>query len=135
MSPAAILSAIVHDILELRELVDDPRWDTYSTVVEVTDYAVAASAFRYVVDRPPIPSPVARHLGAFTRLRDSMGSEAPQPWSVCIVKIDRDTARATVNFVSPEHAGLWRIEPATYGRVAEALRPVAADFAGESASE
>jgi hypothetical protein len=29
MSPEAIVSAIVHDILERRDLVDDPQWDAY----------------------------------------------------------------------------------------------------------
>jgi hypothetical protein len=63
MSPEAILSAIVHDILELRDLVDDPQWDAYSA------------------------------------------------------------------------AGLWRIDPSTYWRIAEALRPVAADFPSDTTSE
>ncbi len=127
VSAEAILSAIVHDILELPELIADEQWDAYSTVVEVTEHAVAASAFRYTADRPPIPSPAPRDLGAFTRLRESMRSDAPRPWTVCIVRIDRDTARTTVNFVYPEEAGLWRVDPSTYGRVAEALRPGAAD--------
>jgi hypothetical protein len=135
MSPEAILSAIVHDILELPDLVDDPQWDAYSTVVEVTDDAVAASAFRYAADVPPIPSPAPRDLGAFRRLRHSMRSGAPHSWAVCIVKIDRDSARSTVNFVDPEAAGLWRITPSTYGRIAEALRPVAADFPSDITAE
>jgi hypothetical protein len=63
MSPEAILSAIVHDTLKLRDLVDDPQWDAYSAAVEVSDDAVAASAFRYAAERPPIPSPVPRNLG------------------------------------------------------------------------
>jgi hypothetical protein len=135
MSPEAIRSSIVHDILELPALVDDPQWDAYSTVVEVSDDEVAASAFRYAADAPPIPSPAPRDLGAFRRLRDSMRSNAPQPWAVCIVKIDRDSARSMVNFVYPEAAGLWRVEPSTYGRIAEALRPVAADFPSDSTVE
>jgi hypothetical protein len=48
---------------------------------------------------------------------------------VCIVRIHRDTARSTANFVYPDEASLWRITPATYSRIAEALRPVDADFA------
>jgi hypothetical protein len=38
------------------------------------------------------------------------------------------------NFVYPEEAPLWRITPATYGRIAEALRPVDADFASAGPS-
>jgi hypothetical protein len=135
MSPEAILSAIVHDILELPTLVDDPRWDAYSTVVEVTDDEVSASAFRYAADASPIPSPAPRDLGAFRRLRDSMRSGAPHPWAVCIVKFDRDSARTMVNFIYPEAAEVWRIAPSTYGRIAEALRPAAADFPSGNTSE
>jgi hypothetical protein len=120
--------------LELPDLVDDPRWDTFSTVVEVTDDSVAASAFRYEAGRPPIPTSAPRDLAAFTRLRDSMRSDGPEPWAVCIVRIHRDTARSTVNFVYPEEAPLWRITPAAYGRIAEALRPVDADFASAGPS-
>jgi hypothetical protein len=128
VSPEAILSEIVESVLELPALIDDPRWDSYSTAVEVTDDSVAASAFRYTTDGPPVPSPSPRDLGAFRRLRDSMANELSPPWAVCILKIQRDTARATLNLVYPEHAALWRLSPSTYGRIAEALRPVAADF-------
>jgi hypothetical protein len=131
VSAEAILSAIVHDILELPELVGDPHWDAYAAVVEVTDDAVAASAFRYAAHRPPIPSPMPRDLAAFTRLRDSMPSDPTERWVVCLVRIDRDTARSVVNFVYPAEAGLWRVDPSTYGRIAEALRPGAADFVGD----
>jgi hypothetical protein len=127
--PEAILFAITHDLLELPDLVDDPRWDTFSTVVEVTDDSVAASAFRYEAQGPPIPTSAPRDLGAFRRLRDAMRSDGPEPWAVCIVRIHRDTARSTANFVYPDEAPLWRITPATYSRIAEALRPVDADFA------
>ena len=129
MSAEAILSAIVDDILELPVLVADKRWDAYVTVVELTDDTVAASAFRYTADRPPIPSPAPRDLGAFTRLRDAMhamhamqSDASHHPWTVCIVHIDRDTARSTVDFVYPEEAERWRVDPSTYGRIAEALR-------------
>jgi hypothetical protein len=132
--PEAILSGIVHDLLELPDLVGDPGWDTFSAVVEVTDDSVAASAFCYEADRPPTPTSVLRDLGAFRRLRDSMRTEAPEPWVVCIVRIHRDTARSTVNFVYPDAAALWRITPATYGRIAEALRPIDADFASADPS-
>jgi hypothetical protein len=132
--PEAILTGIIHDLLELPDLVGDPKWDTFSAVVEVNDASVAASAFRYQADRPPTPTSVVRDLGAFRRLRDSMRTEAPEPWVVCIVRIHRDTARSTVNFVYPDAAALWRITPATYARVAEALRPVEADFAGAEPS-
>ena len=128
VSPEAILSEIVTDILELPALVGDPRWASYSTVVEVTDESVAASAFRYTTDGPPVPSPGPRDLGAFGRLRDSMGSDRSPRWAVCILRIQRATARSTLNFVYREDASLWRISPSTYGRIAEALRPVAADF-------
>jgi hypothetical protein len=127
-----ILSGIVHDVLELPALVDDPRWDAYSAVVEVTDDSVAASAFRYVDDGPPIPSPGPTDLGAFRRLRASMAREEPQQWAVCILRLHRDTARWTVNFVSAENASRWQISPETYGRVAEALRPRAADFTSDT---
>jgi hypothetical protein len=135
VEPEAILSGILHDLLERPALVDDPAWATCSLVVEVTDDSVAASAFRYAADRPPIPTPAPRDLGALRRLRDSMRSEASEPWAVCIVRIHRDTARSTVNFVYSDAAPLWRITPATYGRIAESLRPVDADFpsAGPSA--
>jgi hypothetical protein len=132
VSAEAILSAIFHDILELPELVGDPDWDAYAAVVEVTDDVVAGSAFRYAADRPPIPSPAPRDLAAFTRLRDSMLSDANERWTVCVVRIDRDTARTTVNFVHPAEAGLWRVDPSSYARIAEALRPGAADFVGDS---
>ena len=33
--PEAILSAIIHNFLDVPDLVDDPKWDTFSTVIEV----------------------------------------------------------------------------------------------------
>jgi hypothetical protein len=40
-----------------------------------------------------------------------------------------------VNFVYPEAAEVWRIAPSTYGRIAEALRPAAADSPSGNTSE
>ena len=126
--PEAILSALVQDILQLPALVTDATWDSYSTVAEVGDGTVGVSAFRYGAGTRPIPSPAVRDVGAFARLRDSMRVGDAEPWTVCIVKVERSTARVAVNFVDAEYAGLWHVAPETYDRVAEALRPQAADF-------
>ncbi len=92
------------------------------------DGTVGVSAFRYGAGTRPIPSPAVRDVGAFARLRDSMRVGDAEPWTVCIVKVERSTARVAVNFVDAEYAGLWHVAPETYDRVAEALRPQAADF-------
>ena len=117
MDQAEIVNSIVDSLLEEQALVDDPEWDSVAVVASVTPEYADMTAYRYTGDA----------AGRATPLRSTKGPN-DQTWEVCIVKIERDSARGSVNFVYPDEASIWRIDPADPRRLAENLRPRAEDF-------
>ena len=130
MDQAEIINSIVESLLEEPALVDDPHWDSFALVASVTPEVADMSAYRYAGAGLGQPTPVRNtSLGLFRDLRAETLGPNDQPWDVCIVKIDRDTARGSVNFVyGEEEAAIWRINPANPRQLAENLRPQPADF-------
>ena len=87
------------------------------------------TAYRYTGDAAGRATPLrsTKHQ-LFRDLQDATKGPNDQTWEVCIVKIERDSARGSVNFVYPDEASIWRIDPADPRRLAENLRPRAEDF-------
>jgi len=129
MDQAEIVNAIVGSLLEERALVEDPEWDSVAVVTSVTPDCVDMTAYRYAGDAAgratPLNSPEHQ---LFRDLQEATRGPDEQTWEVCIVKVERDRARGSVNFVYPREAGTWRIDPTDPRRLAETLRPCNADF-------
>lgn len=123
-----ISQAIAGDILTLPELSDDPDWDTYSLVAEVSDDRVAMTAYRYTESGPPIATDGPENDDLFWDLRDKTRGVNGEAWDIVLVKIHRDTVNMVMNFVSGPGADLWRVNPENIDRLPEALRPRPEDF-------
>jgi len=124
---ARFSQAIAADILTLPEL-SAPEWDTYSLLVEVSDDAVAMTAYRYTASGPPISTDMPEDDDKFWDLRNATRGIDGQAWDVVLIKIHRDTARLVMNFVSGDAAEIWRIRPENMDHLAEAMRPRPEDF-------
>lgn len=59
-------------------------------------------------------------------LRQATQVEGKAPWRACIVKLDRVSAKVTVDF-EYDHPEQWGVTPATAARIAEPARPTVAD--------
>jgi hypothetical protein len=130
MDQAEILNSIVEALLHEPALVDDPEWDTFAAVASVMPEYIDLSAYRYSGESAGRPTPVDNtDLQLFRDLQHATEGPGGETWEICIVKVERDSARGSVNFVYPDEADLWRVDPANPRRLAENLRPQPADFA------
>lgn len=129
MDETEIMNNIVGSLLEEQALVEDPEWDSFALVAAVGPDGARLTAYRYRDDEPGQPTPIdATSPGMFRDLQQATLGPNDEPWRVCIVKIERDTARGSVNFVYGEDAEIWRINPANPQLLPENLRPRPADF-------
>ncbi len=130
MQQEEALNTIVHSLLEEQALVGDPDWDSFAVIVSITPAVSEMTAYRYAGEGPGKPTPV-RATG-FQRFRDLQAATTGPDgatWEVCIIKVERDTKRGSVNFVYSPEAELWRVTPESAQRIAENARPRPADFA------
>jgi hypothetical protein len=123
MEREAALNEIVHSLFEEPALVDDPEWDTFSVLASITPTVADMTAFRYTVRGPGKPTRVrSPRFDLFRRLQAATTAPDGMTWQVCIVRLDRATRQANVDFVYGHDAEQWRITPASRERLAEALR-------------
>jgi len=123
MEREATLNDIVHSLLEERTLVDDPDWDTLSVMVAITPGVADMTAFRYTARAPGKPTPVrSPRFDLFRRLQADTAAPDGTTWQVCIIRLERATREASVDFVYGDDAEQWRITPASRDRIGEALR-------------
>lgn len=125
---AEAMNAVVAEILNHDDLVDDPDWDSYALVAEVGDDAEIMSAFRYTESGPPVPSKTLLDSRPLRILRDANRGVDGQQWRVCIVKIHRDTAQVTWDFLAGDDATPWEVTTDNYQNLAHGLRPQPGDF-------
>lgn len=124
---ADLTRAIASGILALAEL-DDPEWDTFALVAEVTDYSCATTAYRYTESGPPVPTEPPENVDPYRRLRDATRGRAGEAWDLVCVKIRRDTASLVMDFASGESAQRWRVNSLNIAHLPELLRPRPEDF-------
>ncbi len=130
MQQEEALNTIVHSLLEEQALVDDPGWDSFAVIVSITPAVSEMTAYRYAGEGPGKPTPVrATGFSLFRDLQTATTGPDGETWEVCIIKVERDTKRGSVNFVYSPEADLWRATPETAQRIAENARPRPADFA------
>lgn len=129
MEQEQALNTIVHALLEEPALVEDAEWDTFSVLAALTDEVAELTAYRYGEGRRPQPTPLtATNFDLFRELRQATAAPDGSSWEVCIIKVQRDTGKGSVNFVYHDEAPLWKLGPDTVARIAEDLRPGPADF-------
>lgn len=122
------MNAVVAEILDHDDLVNDPDWTTYALVAEVTDDSEVMAAFRYTEAGPPVPSQTLVDSRPLRRVRDATRGADEPPWRVCIVKIRRDPVQATWEFLTDEGATSWEVTTKNYQNLAHGLRPQPGDF-------
>ena len=117
-------------ILEIGRLIVDDRkvaaqpWDKYALVAWYGDGVSTLNGFRYVGDAPGQPAtPESFELeDRLDELRAATGVDGREPWRACVVKLDRGSGKASVDFAY-EDADAWRVSPATAAEVARRARP------------
>jgi hypothetical protein len=128
MEPAEILSDIIDGVLD-EPALEDSNWTSLVVVANITPESGELSAFRY--------TPVSVRMMQITELSmiDDFGelqeaTTAPDgvTWQVCVLKVDRDTARAVVDYVYPADADAYDVTPENFAEIGERLRPKPADF-------
>lgn len=125
---AADRDALVHAIG--RAIVADPAaadgdWDGYALVADYAGGSRRLSGFRYrdgEAPRPATPRSPALE-SALDALREATRTEDKDPWTVCIVRIQRTTAKVGLEFAYDDDAAQWQVTPARLGEVAERARP------------
>ena len=117
-------------ILEIGRLIVDDRkvaaqpWDKYALVAWYGEGVSTLNGFRYVGDEPGQPAtPESFELeDRLDQLRAATSVDGREPWRACVVKLDRGSGKASVDFAY-EDADAWRVSPATAAEVARRARP------------
>jgi hypothetical protein len=117
-------------ILEIGRLIAGDRkvaaqpWDKYALVAWYGDGVSTLNGFRYVDDAPGQPAtPESFELeGRLDELRTATRVDGKEPWRACVVKLDRGSGKASVEFAYEDADG-WRVSPATAAEVARRARP------------
>ncbi len=117
-------------ILEIGRLIaGDPKvaaqsWDRFALVAWYGDGVSTLNGFRYVGEEPGQPAtPGAPELeDRIDALRAATRVEGKDAWHACVVKLDKASGKASVDFAY-EDADSWRVTPQTAADVARRARP------------
>jgi hypothetical protein len=128
MEPAEILSDIIDGVLD-EPALEDSNWDSFVVLANITPDSGELSAFRYTASTVRMMQITELSMiDDFGELQEATTAPDGATWQVCIVKVDRDTARAVVEYVYPPDAEAWEITPENFAEVGERLRPQPSDF-------
>ncbi len=99
-------------------------WDAYSLVAWFGDGVRKLNGFRYVGSAPGEPATPSNAgvEAAIAALRAATAVDGTVPWRACVVKLDRGSGKATVDFAY-DNTDLWQVTPATAADIAERARP------------
>ena len=119
--------ALVVDIgrmLATDAAVNARPWDAYALVAWYGDGVAKVNGFRYAGAAPGEPAtPEADGIeDALQALRDATRAPGQAPWRAAVVRLDRGTGKATVEFAY-EDADRWEVTPATVADIARRARP------------
>ena len=100
-------------------------WDAYALVAWFGDGVLKLNGFRYVATAPGEPATPsdANVEAAITKLRDATAIDGNEPCRACVVKLDRGSGKATVDFIYRGDADRWQVTPSTADDIAERARP------------
>jgi len=99
-------------------------WDKYALVAWYGDGMSTLNGFRYVGDEPGQPAtPGAFELeDRIDELRAATQVDGKEPWRACVVRLDKASGKATVEFAY-EDGDSWRVTPQTASEIARRARP------------
>lgn len=117
-------------IVEIGRLIAGDRklsalpWDRYALVAYYDGDVSKLNGFRYQGDAAGEPAtPESTDIDdRLDDLREATRVEGREPWQACVFRIERESAKATVDF-EYEHPEKWRVTPATVAEVAARARP------------
>ena len=94
------------------------------TVEPHGDGTSTLNGFRYVGEQPGQPAtPASFELeDLLDALREATRVDGKAPWRACVVKLDKASGKATVDFAY-EDADDWRVTPANAAEIARRARP------------
>jgi len=125
-NPRSDQDALIVEIGRL--LAADPKlasqdWDRYALVAWYGDGVSKLNGFRYRGDDPGQPAtPGAPALeDRLNDLREATRVDGAAPWRACVIRIERASGRASVDFEydAPER---WEVTPATVADIARRAR-------------
>lgn len=98
-------------------------WDAYALIAWYGDGLSKLNGFRYAGDAPGEPAtPDAPELeDALQALREATHVPGKEPWRAAVVRLDRASGKATVEFVYDD-ADRWEVTPATVADIARRAR-------------
>lgn len=112
-----------------RLIVADPKasaqsWDAFALVAWYGDGISKLNGFRYAGSAPGEPAtPSSLEIeDRIDQLREATRVDGKAPWRACVVKLDRDSGKATVDFAY-EDADDWQVTPSTAAGIAMKARP------------
>lgn len=99
-------------------------WDAYALVASFGNGVLKLNGFRYVGSAPGEPATPfdPKVEAAISSLRDATSVDGKDPWRACVVKLDRGSGKATVDFAYDD-ADRWQVTPSTAADIAERARP------------
>jgi hypothetical protein len=129
MEPSAAIDRIFDSLLAEPALAE-PEWDYLAVIAEITPGSAELAVFRYAGDQPARMTPITdlSLLDRFIELREATTAPDGGQWQVCVLRLERDTAKAKLTYVYPADAPEWSVTPETFAQVAEAARPRPAHF-------
>ena len=118
-------------IVEIGRLVASDRkvaaqpWDKYALVAWQGDGVSTLNGFRYVGEQAGQPAtPESFEIeDRLDDLRAATRVAGKDDWRACVVKLDRDSGKAVVEFAYGDAADRWRVTPATVAEIAQRARP------------
>lgn len=123
MDKDALIIEIGRLIAADRKVAAQP-WDKYALVAWYGDGVSKLNGFRYIGEDPGQPAtPQALELeDRLDDLRAATRVEGKDPWRACVVKLDRGTGKAVVDFAYDD-ADRWQVTPDSAAEIARRARP------------
>ncbi|MGV8931163.1 MAG: hypothetical protein ACOH1R_03495 [Luteimonas sp.] len=118
-------------ILEIGRLLASDRkvaaqpWDQYALVAWQGDGTTTLNGFRYVGEQAGQPATPESFVleDRLDDLRVATRVDGKDDWRACVIKLDKHSGKAVVDFFYGDDADHWRVTPATAADIAQRARP------------
>lgn len=114
--------ALVHELGAV--IISNPKvaaapWQRYALVAQIDEQQSKLNGFAYDADggyQPLTPQGFEVH-DKLRALREAMHSDGHAPWGACMVRIDRETQKITIEF-EYDHPERWYVTPQNAAEIA-----------------
>lgn len=132
MDPIPYLHEFVGCLLDEPAIAGDATWDTLALIGTVEDGVRSMEAWRFSEQKAtPTPLRLPELSSALKVLHEHSSASDGRGWDMCILRLDRDTARTSTKFLVGDETEPWHISPDNLEAIVEALRPKESDFDSE----